>query len=52
MVESILSSSFEMGTVDYGLKKMPLGTETDFWSRAPRISKILNVRNELQTKWE
>jgi hypothetical protein len=32
---------------DYRLKKELLSTETDFWRRAARTSKILKVRNEV-----
>jgi len=47
VVEGILSYAWEICTVDYKLKNKLLSTEMDFWRRAPRTSRLLNVRNEV-----
>jgi hypothetical protein len=53
VVESILSYSCEIWTVEYRLKKKQLSTEMDFWRTAARTSRILKVRNEvIREKWE
>jgi hypothetical protein len=53
VVESILSFGCEIWTVDYRLKEKLLSTETDFWRRAARTSRILKVRIEvIVEKWK
>jgi hypothetical protein len=52
VVESILSHGCEIWTLDYRLKIKLLGTETEFWRRVARTSRILEVRNEvIRQKW-
>jgi len=46
-VESILSYSCEVWTVDYGLNGKLLSTDMAFWRRAARRSKILEVKSEV-----
>jgi hypothetical protein len=45
--ESVLRYSCEVWTVDYRLNGKRLSTDTDFWRRAARRSKILEVRSEI-----
>jgi hypothetical protein len=53
VVESILSYGCEIWTVDYRLKEKLLNTESDFWRRAARTSRILKVRIEvIVEKWK
>jgi hypothetical protein len=47
VVEGILSYGWEIWTVEYKLKHKLLSTEMDFWQRAPRTCRLLQVRNEV-----
>jgi hypothetical protein len=46
-IGSILSYSWEIGAMDYKLKEILSNTETDFWRRAARISRLMKLRNEV-----
>jgi hypothetical protein len=45
VIESILSYSWEIWTLDYRLKKKLLGTEVEFWRKAAGTSRLLRARN-------
>jgi len=47
VIESILSYSWEIWTLDYKLKKKQLGTEVEFWRKAAGTSRLLRARNEV-----
>jgi hypothetical protein len=53
VTESILSYICEILMVDYRLNRKLLSTDMDFWRRAARRSKILEIRSEvIKKKWQ